>query len=166
MGMFGDLKVANRGISGDTTRGVLIRLEQDVLKLNPKAVVMLIGTNDLGRGDTPESANNNMKLILAAMKKHNPKMPIVLCAVMPSSAKARRPADKITALNKLYARTIWGDRQITMVDTWTLFADDKGDAKKPEFPDLLHPNKIGYAKWAAGVKPMLATLELIETEAG
>jgi hypothetical protein len=43
---FPGLKVANRGISGDTTRGMLIRLDEDVLALNPRAVVMLMGTND------------------------------------------------------------------------------------------------------------------------
>ena len=46
-GDFGDLSVANRGISGDTTRGMLIRLDQDVLSLDPSGVVMLMGTNDL-----------------------------------------------------------------------------------------------------------------------
>ncbi|HEU0010688.1 MAG TPA: GDSL-type esterase/lipase family protein, partial [Verrucomicrobiae bacterium] len=43
---FDGLKIANRGISGDTTRGVLIRLKEDVLALHPRAVVVLIGTND------------------------------------------------------------------------------------------------------------------------
>ena len=47
-GSFPGVKVANRGISGDTTRGVLIRLKGDVLSLNPSGVVILIGTNDLG----------------------------------------------------------------------------------------------------------------------
>src|SRR5690606_7527962 len=42
---FPGVKVANRGISGDTTRGVLIRLQEDVLALNPKSLVLLIGTN-------------------------------------------------------------------------------------------------------------------------
>ena len=41
------LNVANRGISGDTTRGMLLRLDDDVLSLDPSAVVMLMGTNDL-----------------------------------------------------------------------------------------------------------------------
>ncbi len=48
-GEFREAKVANRGISGDTTRGMLIRLEEDVLDLNPQAVVMLMGTNDLAK---------------------------------------------------------------------------------------------------------------------
>src|SRR6516162_2990968 len=49
-GSFAGVKVANRGISGDTSRGVLIRLDEDVLSLHPKGVVLLIGTNDIEEG--------------------------------------------------------------------------------------------------------------------
>ncbi|PQO44200.1 GDSL-type esterase/lipase family protein [Blastopirellula marina] len=163
-GSFGDLKVANRGISGDTTRGMLVRLEGDVLALNPKAVVMLMGTNDLEERAEPETIAENMKLIIAALKKHNPEMPIVLCEVFPSSASKSRPADKIKKVNQLYKEAVKGDPQITVVDTWTLFADDKGDAKAAEFPDLLHPNKQGYDMWAAALRPIFATLGYLETE--
>ena len=51
---FPNLKVANRGISGDTTRGLRTRLQGDVLDVQPKAVSMLIGTNDLDQGGEPE----------------------------------------------------------------------------------------------------------------
>ncbi|MFN5959977.1 MAG: GDSL-type esterase/lipase family protein, partial [Verrucomicrobiota bacterium] len=43
-GSFPGMKAANRGISGDTTRGMLHRLEHDVLALQPAAVVLLMGT--------------------------------------------------------------------------------------------------------------------------
>ena len=49
-GNFNGMKLANRGIGGDTTRGMLIRLQEDVLSLNPSAIVMLMGTNDLEVG--------------------------------------------------------------------------------------------------------------------
>ncbi len=163
-GSFGSVKGANRGISGDTTRGVLIRLEEDVLSLNPSGVVILIGTNDLEEGATPEVITGNLKLILAALKRHNEKLPIILCEVMPSSATKKRPAEAIKRINGLYKAAVKGDPQITVIDTWTLFANAEGDAKKPEFPDLLHPNKIGYAKWAAALRPILATLDFLETE--
>ncbi len=164
-GHFKGLKVANRGISGDTTRGVLIRLKEDVLSLNPKGVVILIGTNDLEEKATPEVIAGNLKLIIAALKKHNAKMPIILCNTFPSSATKRRPADQIKKINQLYFAAVKGDPQITVLDTWLLFADAKGDAKKPEFPDLLHPNQIGYDKWAAALRPLLATHGFMETEA-
>jgi hypothetical protein len=57
-----------------------------------------------------------------------------------------------------------GDPQVTFIETWPLFANAQGDAKKEEFPDLLHPNKVGYAKWAAAIRPVLATLGFVETE--
>ena len=159
------VKVANRGISGDTTRGVLIRLDEDVLALKPAGVVLLIGTNDLEEEADPETIGANLKLILAKLKAHNGKMPIVLCQVFPSSATMKRPADKIKKVNQLYAAAVKGDAQITFIETWPLFADAQGDAKKEEFPDLLHPNKAGYAKWAAAIRPVLATLGFVETEA-
>ena len=62
---FPGVKIANRGISGDTSRGVLIRLQEDVLALNPAAVVLLVGTNDLEEGATPDTIAGNLKLILA-----------------------------------------------------------------------------------------------------
>ena len=164
-GVFPGVKVANRGISGDTTRGVLIRLKEDVLALNPSAVVILIGTNDLEEDADPETIVGNLKLILAALKQHNPKMPVILCQVFPSSASKKRPAAQIKRINQLYAAAIKGDRQVTLIETWPLFADAQGDAKKEEFPDLLHPNKAGYAKWAAALRPILATLGFVETEA-
>ena len=147
------MKVANRGISGDTTRGVLIRLEDDVLSLNPAAVVLLIGTNDLEEGATPETIAGNVKLILAALKRHNPRMPIVLCQVFPSSATKKRPADQIKAINALYLAAVKGDPQVTLLDTWTLFADAKGDAPTEEFPDLLHPNAGRLREVGGGAAP-------------
>ncbi|HWH70609.1 MAG TPA: GDSL-type esterase/lipase family protein, partial [Candidatus Sulfotelmatobacter sp.] len=163
-GSFPGVKVANRGISGDTTRGVLIRLQEDVLVLNPSGVIILIGTNDLEEGADPETIAANLKLILAALKQHNPKMPIVLCQVFPSSATKKRPAEQIKKINQLYAAAVKGDAQVTLVETWPLFADAQGDAIPAEFPDLLHPNKAGYAKWAAALRPILATYGFLETE--
>ncbi len=163
-GVFPGVKVANRGISGDTTRGVLIRMKEDVLALDPSGVVLLIGTNDLEENADPETIAGNLKLIVTALKEHNAKMPIVLCQMFPSSASKKRPADKIKKVNQLYAAAVKGDAQVTFLETWPLFADAQGDAKKEEFPDLLHPNKAGYAKWAAALRPIFATLGFLETE--
>lgn len=163
-GAFGGLKVANRGISGDTTRGVLIRLTEDVLDLRPKAVVLLIGTNDLEEDATPETIAENVRLIVEALIQSNPSTPILLCQVFPSSAEKKRPADKIKKLNQLYAALSKGKAGIRVVETWPLFANAQGDAKLEEFPDLLHPNQEGYRKWAAALRPYFATLGLGETE--
>src|SRR5262249_16083635 len=74
-----------------------------------------------------------------------------------------RPSDKIKKLNQLYAAAAKGNTQVTLIETWTLFADQQGDALAAEFPDLLHPNFAGYEKWAGALRPVFATLGLIET---
>jgi lysophospholipase L1-like esterase len=163
-GSFPGVKVANRGISGDTTRGMLIRLPEDVLSLHPAGVVLLAGTNDLSDNAEPWTVATNIRLIIDALKKSNPAMPVVLCEVMPSSAAKQRPAGRIQRLNQLLREAVRDQPQVTLIETWKLFADAQGDAKPEEFPDLLHPNAIGYAKWAAGLRPVFATLGFLETE--
>jgi lysophospholipase L1-like esterase len=68
----------------------------------------------------------------------------------------KRPKDRITKVNQLYAALVKGDPQVTLLPTWKLFADDDGNARASEFPDLLHPNAAGYAKWAMVLRPALA----------
>jgi lysophospholipase L1-like esterase len=164
-GSFPGLKVANRGISGDTSRGLLVRVQQDVLSLHPAAVVLLIGTNDLADKATPAVVAGNIRLLLAVLKASNPALPVVLCEVFPSSPQKDRPADLIEELNRLLRDVVRDQAQVTYLDTWTLFADAAGNAKLAEFPDLLHPNATGYAKWAGALREVFATLGLTETAA-
>lgn len=161
---FSGMKSANRGIGGDTTRGMLVRLQEDVLSLEPAAVVLLMGTNDLEIGLEPAVAAENLKGILAAIKKHEPALPVVLCQVFPSSPEKQRPREKVQELNRLYADLVRGDKQVTLLDTWTLFAGEDGEADPRWFRDLLHLNPAGYDRWAAALRPVLATLGFLETE--
>lgn len=113
----------------------------------------------------------NLRLILAMLQAQNPRMPVVLCRVFPSSATKARPADQIQRVNALYERVVTqqrsalgsrpGSGDISLIDTWTIFANEQGDAKLEEFPDLLHPNATGYRKWAEVLKPELVRLRLL-----
>jgi lysophospholipase L1-like esterase len=161
---FPGIKLANRGISGDTTRGMLYRLQVDVLDLNPTGIVFLGGTNDLEEGATPEVIADNFRLILEAVAAKKPGLPVVVCLVFPASASKARPADKIQAINALYEKVAMAHPNVTVVDTWRLFASADGDAKLDEFPDLLHPNAIGYAKWKKAIRPVLTTLGYAEAQ--
>jgi len=161
---FPSMKLANRGIGGDTTRSILYRLQEDVLKLNPSAIVMLMGTNDLEIALEPEAIARNFELIYKAIKEHSKTMPVVLCKVFPSSETKKRPADKIKKINELYEAIVKNDPQFTVVDTWTLFANESGDATAKWFPDLLHLNAEGYDKWAKALTPIFATLGFTEVQ--
>jgi lysophospholipase L1-like esterase len=163
---FPGMKVANRGISGDTTRGVLLRLQDDVIALNPRGVVLLIGTNDLEEGARPDVVESNVRSILSALRNHNPRLPIILCQVFPSSAKMKRPSPLIKETNARLLALVKNDPQVTPVDTWRLWADAEGDAPIAEFPDLLHLNDAGYARWAAALRPVLEATGLLAPEPG
>lgn len=158
---FPGMRIANRGISGDTTRGVLLRLQKDVLALQPKAVVLLIGTNDLEEGARPDVVEHNVRSILSALRNHDPHMPVVLCQVFPSSVKMKRPSPLIKEVNARLLALVKYDPQVIPVDTHALWADAEGDAPIEEFPDLLHLNDAGYARWAAALRPTFETLGLL-----
>lgn len=158
---FPGMKVANRGISGDTSRGVLIRLEEDVFAINPAAIILLIGTNDLEENAEPEVIANNVKLILDEITDFDSELPIIFCDVMPSSEEMSRPTEQIQLLNDLYEEFIADYPQIVYVDTFSLFDNGEGDADQSEFPDLLHPNEVGYAKWAEALRSPLRDLGLL-----
>jgi lysophospholipase L1-like esterase/poly(3-hydroxybutyrate) depolymerase len=155
---FAGMKVVNRGISGDVTRGIRYRLPEDVLTLDPLAVVLLIGTNDLGLGGTPEQTADNLKAILQMIQAQCPNCPVILCQVMPRTPEF---ADRIRKLNALLDGLTAGNPKLIRCDTWSLFATAEGGAKKGEFPDLLHPNAAGYAKWAAALKPIFQAQNLL-----
>jgi lysophospholipase L1-like esterase len=161
---FPNLKVANRGIGGDTTRGVLYRLNADVLALKPKAVVLLIGTNDLGNGADPADVADNIEAILTAIKNYNPNVPVIVCKVLPRGTPESHYAEKIEKLNALVENFVQTRSNFYECDTWSIFADENGYSTKDIFPDLLHPNATGYARWTAALKPVLSKLNLEATK--
>ncbi|MDF1824986.1 MAG: GDSL-type esterase/lipase family protein [Verrucomicrobiales bacterium] len=163
-GRFEGMKLANRGIGGDTTRGMLIRLKEDVLSLNPSAVVMLMGTNDIEVDIAPKAIARNFEKIVAAIKEQSAETPIILCRTFPSSAEKNRPRETIEEVNGLFEAVVKGDPQVTVIDTWTLFADENGDADPVWFKDLLHLNEAGYRRWARALQPVFESLGLAEPE--
>ncbi|MEE3011632.1 MAG: GDSL-type esterase/lipase family protein [Pseudomonadota bacterium] len=139
---------------------MLIRLEQDVLALNPAAIILLIGTNDLEERASPEVIAANVSLILEAVADFSPTLPVVLCDVMPSSSTMNRPTGQIQQVNALLAELADDYQNVISFDTFSLFADDEGNAKPAEFPDLLHPNETAYLKWADALRPVLSVFDL------
>ncbi|MBK9140155.1 MAG: hypothetical protein IPM17_15530 [Verrucomicrobia bacterium] len=153
-------KVANRGISGGRHAGRALSAEGGRADLNPAAVVCSSAPTTSKRGGEPDIIAENVGAILDACQEAHPRMPIVLCEVMPSSPAKKRSAAQIKDLNARLEKSAKGQAKVTLVDTWTLFADAEGNAKVEEFPDLLHPNAAGYDKWTRTLRPVFARLRL------
>ena len=154
--LFPGLNIANRGIIGDTSFGLKLRLAEDVLSLNPRAVVILIGTNDLTGGAAPQAIAGNIRRIVSAINSAQPQCPVILCLVMPRAASSGVGPEKIQALNALIRAAARHSRNTSICDTFRIFAGGNGEPSLKEFPDGLHPNTAGYAKWAAALRPLLA----------
>lgn len=160
-GAFPGTKTANRGISGDTTRGLLLRLEQDVLALNPAGIVLLIGTNDIEEAARIDAIVHNVELLVDRIAAHDPTLPILLCETFPSSPTKDRGPELIGELNAGYHAAFAGNPQVTLVATWAPFAGPDGNARVENMPDLLHPNAAGYLIWRDALVPVLSAHNLL-----
>jgi lysophospholipase L1-like esterase len=140
----------DRGISGQTTPQMLIRFCPDVIALNPRAVVILAGTNDIAGNTGPmtlEMIEDNYASMAELAKAHGIK--VFFSSVMPvcdyiRPQTDRRPPTKITALNE-WLKAYCAKNKLTYVDYYSAMLDGQGMLKKEITYDGLHPNEAGYA---------------------
>lgn len=150
----------NRGISGQTTPQMLLRFRQDVLKLWPKVVVILAGTNDIAGNTGPstlEMIEDNIYSMTELAQAHG--IQVVLCSVLPAYDYPWRPglepAPKIVELNrrlKQYA----GTHGAVYCDFFSAMADERNGLPPALSGDGVHPNKAGYAIMAPIVENAIA----------
>jgi lysophospholipase L1-like esterase len=159
---FPNMKVANRGIGGDVTSGVLYRLAADVLSLDPKAIVLLIGTNDAGDGENGDDIASNIRLILLAIKNYNPNLKVIVCKIMPrADHNAEINNARIKKANALMADFVKTEPNFVLCDTWSAYTDETGNQVAADFrPDHLHLNAAGYVVWKRELDPILSNLHL------
>lgn len=139
--------VYNFGISGDTSYGVLMRIDQ-VTKIQPSAVVLTIGVNDLQRGFTPERVSDNTfaivnKLIDAGVKK------VFIQTVLPvieSKLQSGIKNSTIRQLNSLNEKILF-KLHSGFLDCTEVFEDDERSLRAEFTDDGLHLNKAGYDAW-------------------
>src|SRR5580765_633250 len=154
-GFFPGKPYVDRGISGQTTPQMLIRFRPDVIALQPKAVVILAGTNDLAGNTGPmtlETIEDNLVMMADLAKAHSIK--VVFASILPISdynqrdgkpivRTTQRPPEKIKALNE-WMKTYAANNKLTYLDYYSAMVDDKGFLRDELSEDGLHPNTKGY----------------------
>ena len=158
-GFFAGKPYVNRGIGGQTTSQMLLRIRPDVLDLHPQAVVILAGTNDIGGNGGPVSLDvieANLADMAELATLHGVK--VVLASLLPVSDKTDasghphvwttgRPAATLRALNEWMARYAQ-EHGHAYLDYASALSDAAGAFKNDLTFDGLHPNAAGYAVMA------------------
>ena len=141
----------NRGIGGQTTPQMLIRFKPDVVNLNPKAVVILAGINDIAGNTGPITIENIAENIIsmAEIAKAN-EIKVFICSTLPAIdfpwSPGMEPGPKVVKLNSIL-KNYCDSNNIPYVDYFSAMSDEKGGLKVPEYTtadDLVHPNLAGY----------------------
>jgi lysophospholipase L1-like esterase len=155
----------NRGIGGQTTPQMLVRMYPDVINLHPSVMVMLAGTNDIAHNTGPETIQmiqDNFRAMAELAQTHNIK--IVICSLTPVSdytvrkQTAQRPPSDIRLLNE-WLKKFADQIHAAYVDYHAALADANGYLKEGYSMDGLHPNDKGYELMAPLVQSAIEKIQ-------
>jgi lysophospholipase L1-like esterase len=163
---FGEFNPVNLGIGGDQTGHVLWRITEgkELENLNPKAAVIMIGTNNTG-GHSAEQIAGGIKAIVAELKKQKPSMKILVLGVFPrasgtkgdKSVPPEKLNKKIPAINAIISKLDDG-KTVFYKDIGKEFLTEDGGMSREVMPDYLHLSGKGYAIWGKAIKGDLEKL--------
>lgn len=161
---YAPLNAINFGIGGDRTEHVLWRMQNGELEgLKPKAVVLMIGTNNTGnnRDGTPKNTNEEIAegvtKIVQGLRTKLPGAKILLLAIFPRGEKETPIRARLKEINAKLAKLDDG-KMIKYLDIGDKFLEADGTLSRDIMPDLLHPNDKGYQIWADAIEQPLAAL--------
>jgi lysophospholipase L1-like esterase len=146
----------NLGIGGDRTQHVLWRLQNGNLEgLNPKAAVVMIGTNNSnGEDNSVSQIADGIAAIIRELQTRLPDTKILLVAIFPRSENPTPQRGKVLSVNQVI-RNLADDSQVLWVDFGHKFVDPQGLIPTELMPDYLHLSPKGYELWAKSLEPTL-----------
>ncbi len=158
---FEPLRAANFGIGGDTTQNLLWRLDHGAIgTLRPKLVVLLIGTNNLGRENaTADEVVRGIKAILGRLRTGYPDATILLHGIFPCDASpSAEIRTRVAAVNHQLRALDGLDGKVLFRDIGARFLEPDGSISTAVMADGLHPTPEGYRRWADVLEPEVRRL--------
>lgn len=154
---FGDMNAVTFGIAGDTTQGLLYRLQNGEGEgFDPKAVMLMIGTNNTASNTAGEIAEGIGAIVLD-MQTRWPDTKILLLAIFPRGEPDHIARPEIAQINAIISKLHDGE-QVHYMDIGEVFMEEDGSIPRDVMSDLLHPSPKGYELWAGAVKDKLVEL--------
>lgn len=150
-----EYRVLNQGISGETTAGLLKRLNV-FDQTQPKVIFVMIGINDLLRGSSDEEILNDQRQVIETLKAAHPQSRIVMQSVLPHAVEQVTwegrdrllaiPNHRIKALNE-EIEAIAQAEAVDFFNLYPLFANSEGNLRRELSSDGLHLSIQGYEVW-------------------
>jgi lysophospholipase L1-like esterase len=148
--------VLNAGISGDFTDHILWRLEHGNLAgPPPKAVILLIGTNDLAAHRSPELTADGIRANLVLLRERLPEARILLLGLLPREQSPDAPLRRAAAQVNRLIRDCADGEHIVYAEIGDVLLDSDGRLSVAISPDWLHFSEPGYARLASSLEPVL-----------
>ena len=146
--LFLPLKVANFGIGGDTTQGVLWRMRNGELEgFEARLIVHMLGTNNINRNSNEDIVAGN-RAIVEEYQARQPQAKVLILGVFPRGEEPGNPyRASIAEINEGLAG-LADNRQVFYLDIGDAFLTADGTLTEEIMPDGLHPNERGYRIWA------------------
>lgn len=149
----------NRGISGDTTFGILERLDE-ITEGRPNKLFLLIGINDISRNFPDDSILENYQEIIERIKKESPQTKIYVQTILPVNAtfdkyKNHYHKDEHIARVNKGIKDIAENEKVTLIELHDKFLDKNDRLNVKYTEEGLHLNSEGYELWAELLKPYL-----------
>ena len=159
------LPVINRGFGGARIDDVVYYARRIVIPYRPRAVVLFAGTNDIA-GAKPKTAQGVFAGYLAFVDVVHaalPETPIYFVSITPTPSRWKHwPI--VSEANRLIKTHTQTDPRLRFIDMTGVILGPDGRPDRGLFRiDRLHPNKRGYVKWTATIKPILAADLAIDT---
>jgi len=148
-----DYDVTNLGASGNTTDEV-VSLLHSVTALAPDAIVIEVGTNDLGWRKSDEYVVRNLETVLYRLRRGLPRTRLMVQSVLP---RDRDFAETIRSINR-HIRQYAPTQHALYLDLWPTFAQSDGEIDPAFSADRLHLTPEGYQAWLAELRPGLEML--------
>lgn len=147
----GDHRIVNRGVSGAVSDEMVANMDP-IVKGHPAKVFIMIGTNDIGYGQSREHIAENLQTILNRFKLESPITRVYVQSILPSGNGSR--GGKIAGVNELL-KTVCRKAGVTFIDLYNLLGDGEGHLKAGWSFDDLHPKAAGYQAWCNTLLPYL-----------